>query len=218
VPLVVREPIGMWRSSAAQHSQSLEAWYAHIPGLVVVTPATPADNCALLKAAIRCDDPVVYMEHKNLWGLRSEVPDGEEVGELGRARLVREGGDITLVSWSAMVHEAAKAVELAADEGIAVELIDLRTLWPWDEEAVLASVGKTGRLLVVHEAVSVAGFGSEIAATVVEELFDQLEAPVRRLGAPRVPIGYAPSLEDQVKILAQRDILPAIRALVGKQR
>jgi pyruvate dehydrogenase E1 component beta subunit len=158
------------------------------------------------------------MEHKNLWGLRSEVPDGEEVGELGRARLVRAGGDITLVSWSAMVHEAAKAVELAAGEGIAVELIDLRTLWPWDEEAVLASVGKTGRLLVVHEAVTVAGFGSEIAATVAEELFEQLKAPVRRLGAPRVPVGYAPSLEDQVKILAERDILPTICALVGKQR
>jgi pyruvate dehydrogenase E1 component beta subunit len=218
VPLVVRQPIGMWRSSAAQHSQSLEAWYAHIPGLVVVTPATPADNRALLKAAIRCDEPVVYMEHKNLWGLRGEVPDGEEVGELGRARLVRAGGDITLVSWSAMVHEAAKAVELAAGEGIAVELIDLRTLWPWDEEAVLASVGKTGRLLVVHEAVTVAGFGSEIAATVAEELFEQLKAPVRRLGAPRVPVGYAPSLEDQVKILTERDILPTICALVGKQR
>ena len=217
VPLVVRQPIGMWRSSAAQHSQSLEAWYAHIPGLVVVTPATPADNWALLKAAIRCDDPVVYMEHKNLWGLRGEVPDGEQIGELGKARLVREGGDITLVSWSAMVHEAAKAAKLAADEGIAVELIDLRMLWPWDEEAVLASAGKTGRLLVVHEAVTVAGFGSEIAATVAEELFGQLKAPVRRLGAPRVPVGYAPSLEDQVKILAERDILPAIRALVGKQ-
>ena len=217
VPLVVREPIGMWRSSAAQHSQSLEAWYAHIPGLVVVTPATPADNYALLKAAIRCDDPVVYMEHKNLWGLKGEVPEHGRVGELGRARLVREGGDITLVSWSAMVHEAAKAAKLAADEGIMVELIDLRTLWPWDRAAVFASVRKTGRLLVVHEAVIVAGFGAEIAATVAEELFDQLEAPVRRLGAPRVPIGYAPSLEDQVRILAERDILPAIRALVGKQ-
>jgi pyruvate dehydrogenase E1 component beta subunit len=216
VPLVARQPIGMWRSSAAQHSQSLEAWYAHIPGLVVVTPATPADNYALLKAAIRCDDPVVYMEHKNLWGLRDEVPR-QDVGELGRARLVCAGGDMTLVSWSAMVHEAAKAAKLAADEGITVELIDLRTLWPWDRDAVFASVRKTGRLLVVHEAVSVAGFGAEIAATVAEELFDQLKAPARRLGAPRVPIGYAPSLEDQVKILAERDILPAIRALVGKQ-
>ena len=218
VPLVVREPIGMWRSSAAQHSQSLEAWYAHVPGLVVVTPATPADNKALLKAAIRVDDPVVYMEHKNLWGLQGEVPEDDAVGELGRARVVRAGGDLTLVSWSAMVHEAAKAAELAADQGIGVELIDLRTLWPWDREAVLASVSKTGRLLVVHEAVAVAGFGAEVAATVAEELFHRLQAPVRRLGAPRVPIGYAPSLEDQVRIFADRDILPAIRALAGTNR
>jgi pyruvate dehydrogenase E1 component beta subunit len=218
VPLVVREPIGMWRSSAAQHSQSLEAWYAHIPGLIVVTPATPADNKALLRAAIRADDPVVYMEHKDLWGLKGAVPEEDEVGELGKARLVRGGGDVTLVSWSAMVHEAARAAELAAGEGIAVELIDLRTLWPWDREAVLASVARTGRLLVAHEAVAVAGFGAEIAATVAEELFDRLRAPVRRLGAPRVPIGYAPSLEDQVRIRAERDILPALRALVRRTR
>jgi pyruvate dehydrogenase E1 component beta subunit len=218
VPLVVREPIGMWRSSAAQHSQSLEAWYAHVPGLVVVTPATPADNKALLQAAIRADDPVVYMEHKNLWGLKGEVPETGEVGELGKARVVRAGNDVTLVSWSAMVHEAAKAAELAADGGISVELIDLRTLWPWDRDAVLASVSRTGRMLVVHEAVAVAGFGAEIAATVAEELFERLKAPVRRLGAPRVPIGYAPSLEDQVKIFAERDILPAIRALAESKR
>jgi pyruvate dehydrogenase E1 component beta subunit len=218
VPLVVREPVGMWRSSAAQHSQSLEAWYAHVPGLVVVTPATPADNKALLQAAIRADDPVVYMEHKNLWGLKGEVPETGEVGELGKARVVRAGNDVTLVSWSAMVHEAAKAAELAADGGISVELIDLRTLWPWDRDAVLASVSRTGRMLVVHEAVAVAGFGAEIAATVAEELFERLKAPVRRLGAPRVPIGYAPSLEDQVKIFAERDILPAIRALAESKR
>lgn len=215
VPLVVRQPIGMWRSSAAQHSQSLEAWYTHIPGLVVVTPATPADNRALLQAAIRCDDPVVYMEHKDLWGLKGEVPEGVE-SELGKARIVRAGGDVTLVSWSAMVHEAAKAAELAAARGISVELIDLRTLWPWDRDAVLGSVARTGRLLVVHEAVVVGGFGAEVAATVAEACFDQLRAPVRRLGAPRVPIGYAPSLENQVRIFAERDILPAIEGLVGR--
>jgi pyruvate dehydrogenase E1 component beta subunit len=217
VPLVVREPIGMWRSSAAQHSQSLEAWYTHIPGLVVVTPATPADNFALLKAAIRTDDPVVYMEHKNLWGLSGEVDDGA-AGVLGRARIVRPGADLTLVSWSAMVHEAATAATLAESRGIAVELIDLRTLWPWDRELVLGSVRRTGRLLIVHEAVQVGGFGAEIAATVAEELFDELSAPVRRLGAPRIPIGYAPPLEDQAKVFAERDILPAIVSLVGRGR
>jgi pyruvate dehydrogenase E1 component beta subunit len=193
VPLVVRQPIGMWRSSAAQHSQSLEAWYAHIPGLVVVAPSTPADNCGLLAAAIRTDDPVVYMEHKNLWGLKGEVPDDVAVS-LGEARIVRAGSDLTLVTWSAMVHEAAKAAELAEAADIAVELIDLRTLYPWDRQAVLASVEKTGRLLVVHEAVQVGGFGAEIAATVAEERWSRLKAPVRRWGAPRIPIGYAPSL------------------------
>jgi pyruvate dehydrogenase E1 component beta subunit len=213
VPLVVRQPIGMWRSSAAQHSQSLEAWYAHIPGLVVVAPSTPADNRALLAAAIRTDDPVVYMEHKNLWGLKGEVPDAFSVA-LGEARIVRAGSDLTLVTWSAMVHEAAKAAELAEAAGIAVELIDLRTLYPWDRQAVLASVEKTGRLLVVHEAVQVGGFGAEIAATVAEERWSRLKAPVRRLGAPRIPIGYAPSLEDQVRIMAERDIVPAIQSLV----
>jgi pyruvate dehydrogenase E1 component beta subunit len=183
VPLVVRQPIGMWRSSAAQHSQSLEAWYVHVPGLVVVAPATPADNRALLTAAIRADDPVVYMEHKNLWSLSGEVPDGVEV-PLGQARVVREGADLTLVTWSAMVHEAAKAAELAEAAGIAVELIDLRTLYPWDRQTVLTSVEQTGRLLVVHEAVQVGGFGAEIVATVAEERWDRLRAPVRRLGAP----------------------------------
>jgi len=217
VPLVARQPIGMWRSSAAQHSQSLEAWYAHVPGLLVVAPATPADNKGLLTAAIRADDPVVYMEHKNLWPLTGAVPDGDHVVPLGRARTVREGLDLSLVTWSAMVHEAHRAAELALQEGIDVELIDLRTLWPWDQELVCASVAKTGRLLVVHEAVRVAGFGAEIAATVAERLFDRLRAPVRRLGAPRAPIGYAPSLEDEVRIFAERDILPAIRALLGRR-
>jgi pyruvate dehydrogenase E1 component beta subunit len=212
VPLVVRQPIGMWRSSAAQHSQSLEAWYVHIPGLVVVAPATPADNYALLRAAIRCDDPVVYLEHKNLWGLKTDVPDGA-VGTLGMARTLRPGRDLTLVTWSAMVHEAAKAAALAADAGIAVELIDLCTLYPWDRASVLASVARTGRLLVVHEAVRTGGFGAEIAATVAEALFGRLRAPVRRLGAPRIPIGYAPPLEDQARTFAERDIWPAIRAL-----
>jgi acetoin:2,6-dichlorophenolindophenol oxidoreductase subunit beta len=218
VPLVVRQPVGMWRSSAAQHSQSLEAWYTHIPGLVVVMPATPADNYGLLAAAIRCDDPVVYMEHKGLWPLTGEVPDGDGEVELGRARVVRRGSDITLVTWSAMVHEAASAAAIAAAEGIEVELIDLRTLWPWDQDTVLASVERTGRLLVVHEAVAVAGFGAEIAAVAGETLFGRLKAPVKRLGAPRVPIGYAPSLESQVKIEAARDILPTLRALVGATR
>src|SRR5947208_5256497 len=154
VPLVARQPIGMWRSSAAQHSQSLEAWYAHIPGLVVVTPATPADNYGLLRAAIQCDDPVVYMEHKDLWALPGEVDEGSEPLPLGRARLAREGSDVTLVTWSKMLHEALEAADAAARNGVALEVIDLRTLFPWDRDAVFRSVRKTGRLLVVHEAVT----------------------------------------------------------------
>ncbi len=199
VPMVIRMPIGLWSGSAAQHSQSLEAWFAHIPGLVVVTPATPQDNYSLLRAAIDCGDPVIYMEHKELWGLQGEV--STERGELGRARVVREGKDLTLVTWSRTLHAA-----LEAKTSKSVEIIDLRTLWPWDREAVFASVKKTGRLLVVHEAVQAAGFGAEIAATVAEEL----GVPVKRLAAPRIPVGYSKPLEDEARVTAER-----ISALLG---
>jgi pyruvate dehydrogenase E1 component beta subunit len=209
VPLVVRQPSGMWRSSAAQHSQSLEAWYAHIPGLVVVCPATPADNHGLLKAAIRCDDPVVYMEHKDLWGIEAEVMPGAAPATLGKARLVREGDAATLVTWSRMVHVAAEAAATLEEDGLAVDLIDLRTIWPWDRELVLASASRTGRCLVVHEAVQAGGFGAEIAATVAEEL----GARVKRLGAPRLPVPYAPPLEDLCKIPPAR-IAAAVREML----
>jgi pyruvate dehydrogenase E1 component beta subunit len=195
----------MWRSSAAQHSQSLEAWYAHIPGLVVVCPATPADNKGLLKTAIRSDDPVVYMEHKNLWGLEGQVPDDPDASvPFGQARIARKGGDLTIVSWSAQVHVCARAAEVLSHDGTDVELIDLRTLWPWDKHFVLASAEKTGRLLIVQESVSVAGFGAEIAATVAERLHGRLKAPVTRLGSPRAPIAYAPPLEDAVRVSHER--------------
>jgi pyruvate dehydrogenase E1 component beta subunit len=208
VPLVVREPIGMWRSSAAQHSQSLESWYAHIPGLVVVCPSTPADNKGMLKAAIRCDDPVVYMEHKNLWALEDEVPDDPDyLVPFGQARMVREGSDVTIVSWSAQVHVVAAAADALGAQGIEAEVIDLRSIWPWDKERVFASVARTGRLLVAHEAVAVAGFGAEIAATVAERMGRDLKTPVRRLGAPRAPVGYAPPVEDAVRV--SRDAIVA---------
>ncbi|MCP5157637.1 MAG: alpha-ketoacid dehydrogenase subunit beta [Ectothiorhodospiraceae bacterium] len=205
VPLVVREPVGMWRSSAAQHSQSLEAWYAHVPGLVVVMPATPADNRGLLKSAIRCDDPVVYMEHKDLWPMVEEVAaEGDDaLIPLGKARIARGGDDVTVVTWSRTVHVALEAARLLEREGISIEVIDLRTLWPWDEAAVYASVRRTGRALVAHEAVQVGGFGAEVAASICERCFGHLRAPVRRLGAPRVPIAYAPPLEDQVRVGAE---------------
>jgi pyruvate/2-oxoglutarate/acetoin dehydrogenase E1 component len=195
VPLVARLPIGLWSGSAAQHSQSLEAWFAHVPGLVVVAPATPQDNYSLLRAAIDCGDPVVYLEHKELWALQSEVM--EERGQLGRARVVREGKDVTLVTWSRTLHAALEAAQKARQS---VEVIDLRTLWPWDRETVFASVRKTKMLLVVHEAVQVAGFGAEIAATAAEELC----VPVKRLGAPLIPVGYSKPLEDEARVTAER--------------
>ena len=217
VPLVAREPVGMWRSSGAQHSQSLESWYTHIPGVAVIMPATPADNHGLLRAAIRCDDPVVYMEHKDLWGMTAEVPEGEHVESIGKARIAREGSDLTVVSWSRMVHEAQAAATALAADGIEVEVIDLRTLWPWDVEAVCASVERTARLLIAHEAVVVSGFGAEIAASVAEHCAGALRAPVRRLGAPRVPISYSPPLEAMVKVDADA-IAAAARGLVENGR
>ena len=212
VPMVIRQPIGMWRSSAAQHSQSLEAWYVHIPGLVVVTPATPADNKGLLKAAIRNDDPVVYMEHKDLWPVSGEVPDDDEyLVPLGSARIAREGSDVTLVTWSRMVGEAEVAAERAAAEGLSIEIIDLRTLWPWDRETVFQSLAKTGRLMIVQEAVQVGGFGAEIAATVAEEFAGELTAPIRRLGSPRAPISYAKPLEDRLRVTPEAMIEAALK-------
>ena len=198
VPLVARLPIGIWSGSAAQHSQSLEAWFAHIPGLVVVAPATPGDNYALLAASIACGDPVIYMEHKELWGLEGEVAP-QHTAVLGKARLVRAGTDLTLVSWSKLVHAALAAAEQAAQQGVSVEVIDLRSVWPWDRDKVLGSAERTGRLMVAHEAVQAAGFGAEVAATVAEEL----GVPVRRVGAPRIPVGYARTLEDAARISAE---------------
>ncbi|MDP3826419.1 MAG: transketolase C-terminal domain-containing protein [Polaromonas sp.] len=209
VPMVVRMPIGIWDSSAAQHSQSLESWFAHLPGVVVVCPATPQDNYSMLRAALASGDPVVYMEHKTLWGLSGEVNTAEKA-VLGQARTVRAGSALTLVSWSKQVQVCADACEQLAIEGIAVELIDLRSIWPWDRDAVLASCRKTGKLLVVHEAVQAAGFGAEVAATAAEAV----GCKVKRLGAPRIPVGYAPVLEAQSRVAAA-DITAAARAMLA---
>ncbi|MCB2038279.1 MAG: alpha-ketoacid dehydrogenase subunit beta, partial [Ottowia sp.] len=208
VPMVMRMPIGIWSSSAAQHSQSLEAWFAHIPGLVVVAPGTAADNHGLLLAALQSGDPVVYMEHKELWGTPGSVAPGQVV-PLGKARTVREGGDVTIVSWSRQLQACEQAAGQLAAQGVQAELIDLRTLWPWDKNAVLTSVAKTGRLLVVHEAIQVAGFGAEIAATVAE----LTGARVARLGAPRIPVGYASTLEAEARIGADKIVAAATRLM-----
>ena len=208
VPLVARMPIGIWDASAAQHSQSLEAWFAHLPGLVVVCPSSPQDNYSLLRASLYCGDPVVYMEHKTLWWVEEEVDTSLQV-PLGQAAHLREGQHLTMVSWSRQVQVCRQACEVLAQEGIEVDLIDLRTLWPWDRQAVLASCARTGHLLVAHEAIRVAGFGAEIAATVAEEL----GIPVRRLGAPRIPVGYAPVLEAQARISVDATVQAARRLL-----
>jgi pyruvate dehydrogenase E1 component beta subunit len=199
VPVVIRQPIGLLKGGGAQHSQSTEAWWVHVPGLVVVAPATPADNHALLKAAIRCDDPVVYLEHKELWNIRGEV-DPERQTLLGRAQRLSDGKDLTVVTWSKMRHVCVAAAQQLLEQGVRAEVIDLRTLWPWDHEMVLQSVRSTGRLLVVHEAVRVAGFGAEIAAQVGELLWRELKGPVRRLGGPRSPVPYAEPLENVFRI------------------
>ncbi len=191
--------MGMWRSSAAQHSQSLESWYAHIPGLVVAVPSTPQDNYSMMRAAIRADDPVVYMEHKNIWTLEGEV-DEDAPYEWGTSRTRTTGDDVTIVSWSDTANVAERAADALDAEGIGAHVIDLRTLWPWDREGVLASIRRTGRLVVAHESVAVGGFGAEVVATVCAHAWDALAAPPRRLAAPRSLIPYAPNLEDQLRV------------------
>jgi pyruvate dehydrogenase E1 component beta subunit len=210
VPLVARMPIGIWSASAAQHSQSLEAWFTHMPGLVVVTPATAQDNYGLLKAALACGDPVIYMEHKELWGVEGEVAAGQEVA-LGQARVLREGHDLTIVTWSRGVGVTLQALDTPALAGVSAEVIDLRTLWPWDKETVFRSAAKTGRLLVVHEAVQVSGFGAEIAASAAQET----GCRVRRLGAPRIPVGYAQVLENEARLTPEK-IAGAAQALLAQ--
>ena len=213
VPLVMRLPIGIWSASAAQHSQSLEAWFAHIPGLVVVTPATPQDNHGLLRAALASGDPVVYMEHKELWGVEGEV-DCDASIELGSARIARAGQDLTVVTWSRGVQPCLDAAEALAAQGVSAEVIDLRSLWPWDREAVMASARRTGKLLVVHEACETAGWAGEIMAVVSSSrAFDYLDAPMRRLTGKNVPIPYNRLLE-RAAVPQEEDIERDIRAIV----
>ena len=211
VPLVARLPGGIWDASAAQHSQSLEAWFAHLPGVVVVCPGTPQDNYSLLRASLASGDPVIYIEHKTLWGMQGEV-DEALVVPLGKAAVRRAGSDLTIVSWSRQVQICTEACEQLAAQGGDAELIDLRTIWPWDRQTVLDSCAKTGRLLVVHEAVQVAGFGAEIAASAAEAT----GCKVRRLGAPRIPVGYAPVLENEARVGADA-IVAAARAMLDSR-
>lgn len=195
LPLVVRSPGGGGAGYAAQHSQNLEAWFAHIPGLKVVMPGLPRDARGLLKAAVRDDNPVVFIEHKAHYGYKGTVPTDEEVIPLGVADVKREGSDCTLVSWSRTLTFALEAAEKLAEEGISVEVIDPRTLQPLDVDTICNSVAKTGHLIVAHEAAKFGGFGAEIAAQVMEHAWDALRKPPLRIGAPFVPLPYSYPME-----------------------
>jgi pyruvate/2-oxoglutarate/acetoin dehydrogenase E1 component len=199
-PMVVRLPQGglSWKSAAAQHSQSLEAWYVHIPGLKVVFPSTPYDVKGLLRSAIRDDNPVVFLEHKALYGFKGEVPADDYIIPLGQADVKRQGKDVTIVASGYMVHFALEAATQLAEAGIEAEVIDPRTLKPLDEEAIFVSVRKTHRVVMVQEASQTAGVAAEWVTRVQEVCFDWLDAPIRRLAGKDVPIPYANSLEQQV--------------------
>jgi pyruvate/2-oxoglutarate/acetoin dehydrogenase E1 component len=196
VPITVRLPSGGGFSGGPFHSQNPESSFAHIPGLKVVCPATPADAKGLLIEAIQDPNPVLYFEHKHLYRrIKDEVPDERYTVPFGEARMHREGDDLTLVTWGAMVYTADEAAQQLEGEDISVEILDLRTLAPWDKEAVLKSVEKTSKALVLHEDTLTGGFGAEIAATIAQEAFENLDAPVRRLAAPDTPVPFAPVLE-----------------------
>ena len=196
VPLVIRLPSGGGFSGGPFHSQNPESSFAHMPGLKCVCPATPADAKGLLVSAIEDPNPVLFFEHKHLYRrLKAEVPDERYSIPIGEARLHREGDDVTVVTWGAMVHTADEAAEQLAAEGASIEIVDLRSVLPWDKDAVLASVRKTSKVLVLHEDTRTGGFGAEIAATIAEEAFEDLDAPVRRIAAPDCPVPFSPSLE-----------------------
>ena len=217
VPMVLRAPQGAGTGAAAQHSQSLEALFVHFPGLKVAIPSTPADAKGLLKAAIRDDNPVVFIEHKLLYNRKGQVPEGEHLVPLGQAEIKRPGRDLTIVAISNMVPKALEAAETLTAEGIEVEVVDPRTLVPLDEATILDSVRRTGRVLIVHEACRTGGVGAEILSRIVEEGFDYLDAPVRRLAGRDLPIPYSKELERQV-IPQVEDIVREARRLVRGDR
>lgn len=214
VPLVMRFPAGSGTGAAAQHSQSIEAWLGHVPGLKVIQPSTPEDAKGMLLAALEDPDPVMIFEHKILYKMKGPVPEGYYTTPIGKAAVRREGRDLSIVATSLMVHKALAAAEELAKDGIDAEVIDLRTVRPMDRETVLASVRKTGRLICVYEGVKTLGVGAEISAMVAEsDAFDYLDAPIIRLGGAESPIPYNPELEKSA-VPQMPDILEAATALV----
>jgi pyruvate dehydrogenase E1 component beta subunit len=215
VPLVLRTQGGAGQRGGAQHSQSLEAWLTHVPGLKVVMPSTAADAAGLLRAAIAEPNPVVFVENNTLYFRREAVPNGAPEVPLGRARIARRGRDVTVVAVSRLVPEALAAAEELAEEGIEVEVIDPRTLVPLDLESIVESVARTHRVVVAHEAVAHGGFGSEVVAQVQSTAFDELDAPIERVGAPFAPVPFSPPLEDAY-LPGRSEIATAVRSLLGR--
>jgi pyruvate dehydrogenase E1 component beta subunit len=215
VPLTVRTQGGAGWSPGAQHAQQLESWFVHVPGLKVVFASTPEDVRGLLWTSIYEDNPVVFFEHRTLYGIKGDVPDEIEGIELGKARVHREGNDVTVVATGRLVHEALGAAKEAEEEGISVEVVDPRTLQPLDEETIVKSVQKTSRCVVAHEAIVRMGFGAEVAAIVQEQAFDYLDAPVQRVGAKFTPLPFAPVME-QFVVPHQQDVLAAIKRTVER--
>jgi len=213
IPLVIRTQEGGGRGNAAQHSQSLEALFLHIPGLKIVMPSTPYDARGLLKTAIRDDNPVMFIEHKLLYATKGFIPDGEFLIPFGQADVKRKGKDVTVIAISYMVTKALRAAEKLAEEGVDVEVIDLRTLVPLDLETLLQSVRKTNRVVIVHEGCRRGGIGAEITCNIMEEAFDFLDAPIQRVGALNVPIPYSEPLENAV-IPGEEEIATAVKKVL----
>jgi pyruvate dehydrogenase E1 component beta subunit len=214
VPIVYRTAYGAGAGAALQHSQAFEAWFAHVPGLKVVLPSTPADAKGLLKAAIRDDDPVIFLEHKFLYKrLKGLVPEGDYVIPIGKGDVKREGKDLTIISYSAMIQRALEAADVLEKHGVSVEVVDPRTLLPLDEEIILKSVEKTGKAIIVHEAPMFGGFGGEIAALLADKGFDYLDGPIKRVGGLFSPIPYSPAME-QLYLPNLDRIMEAARELI----
>ncbi len=217
LPLVIRTQCGAGVNAGPQHSQSLEALLFHIPGIKVVMPSNPYDAKGLLKAAIRDNNPVVFIENKALYGMKGEVPEEDYTIPIGQAKIVKEGKDVTIVALGQMVNKALAATETLENNGISPEIIDPRTISPLDTETIKQSVKKTGRLIIVHEAVKIGGVGAEIAAMVQEEVFDYLDAPIQRVAAPFTPVPYSKPLENYY-LPNESDIINAVEKIcVGRQ-
>ncbi len=213
IPMVVRMPHGGGINAGPQHSQCLEAWLAHVPGLKVVCPSNVADAYALLRAAIEDDDPVIFIENKALYAAKGELPDAPGAVPIGRARVARQGGDVTIVTYGAMVAVSLAAADILKKDGIDAEVVDLRSLQPWDEEAVLKSLSRTHRAVICHEAVEAFGTGAEIVARLADVGFDELDGPLVRVGAPFMPPPFAKSLEDWYRPDAGRIVAAVKRAI-----